>query len=123
LTILVKYDIINVVANETTLIIKWGCKMGVSTEILKARKLGVREFKEHVSKKLLGGLLVITDRSKPISVNVPYDELLELVDILDELSDRETLSIIAKGREAIDRGEEGIPVEEVFERIKAKRKK
>jgi hypothetical protein len=57
----------------------------------------VRDFKTQLSSKLLGDLLVITDRGKPVSVNLPYSDVLELIDILDELTDPETLAMIAEG--------------------------
>jgi len=96
--------------------------MSIAVDLLKADRIGVRDFKEHLSTKLLNNLLLITDRGNPVSVNLPYQDVLELVDILDELTDIETLKTVAEGREAIKTGPEGIPVSNLFNNIRAKRK-
>lgn len=75
--------------------------MSIAVDLLKADRIGIRDFKKHLSAKLLNNLLLITDRGKPVSVNLPYGDVLELVDILDELTDIETLKTVAEGREAI----------------------
>ncbi|MDI6751435.1 MAG: hypothetical protein QME07_01040 [bacterium] len=51
-----------------------------------------------MSTKLLDEVLIITDRGTPISVNLPYSDLLELVDIIDELSDSETIASVQEGK-------------------------
>ena len=96
--------------------------MSTAVDILKADHIGVRDLKEHLSAKLLNNLLVITDRGNPVSVNLPYADVLELLDILDELTDLETIKTIAEGREDIKAGSEGIPVSNLFNSIRAKRK-
>ena len=97
--------------------------MSVSTDFLKARHVGVRDFKSHLSKIYLNRVLVITDRGNPISVNVPYEELLELVDMLDEMSDAETSKTVEEGRKAIRAGAKGVPVSEIFKKVRARHKK
>lgn len=96
--------------------------MSVATDLLKARHIGVRNLKEHLSTKFLKELLVITDRGTPVSVNVPYSDVLELTDILDELSDSETITTIQGGRKAVKAGAKGIPASNLFNKIRAKRK-
>lgn len=93
--------------------------MSIAVDLLKANRMGVREFKEHLSTTLLKDLLVITDRGNPVSVNLPYSDVLELIDIVDELSDLETIKAIDEGREAIAKGAEGIPVSNLFNKIRA----
>ena len=95
--------------------------MSIAVDLLKAQRIGIRDFKEHVSTKLLDNLLVITDRGNPVSVNLPYSDVLELMDIIDELSDVETISTIAVGREQIREGAEGVPVANLFDRLRSKR--
>ncbi len=85
--------------------------MSIGVDLLKADRIGIRDFKEHLSAKLLNNLLLITDRGNPVSVNLPYRDMLELVDILDEFTDMETLKVIAEGKEAIKTGSEGMHVE------------
>lgn len=97
--------------------------MSVSTDLLKARRIGVRDLKAHLSGAYLNKVLVITDHGTPVSINVPYEELLELVDLLDEISDAETVETIAEGRRAIKAGAKGLSASKIFKEIRAKRKK
>ena len=96
--------------------------MSVATTLLKADHVGVRDLKEHLSVKVLNKPLVITERGVPISINLPYSDALELVDLLDEIGDSQTLAIIDEGRKAINTGVKGISVSRLFNRIRAKRK-
>lgn len=92
--------------------------VSITTDILKAEHIGIRELKEHLCKVNLEKTLVITDRGRPISVNLPYEDILELVDMLDELTDAETLAVIAEARAAIKAGAKGIPVSNLFRRLR-----
>lgn len=94
--------------------------MSIATDLLKANHMGIRDLKERLSAKLLEQVLVITDRGIPMSVNLPYSDVLELTDIIDELSDSETLAAIAEGRKAISQGAKGIPVSSLFKKIRKK---
>jgi hypothetical protein len=96
--------------------------MSIATELLKAPHVGIRDIKEHLSKRLLKDMLVITDRGTPVSVNLPYSDVLELADIMDELTDLETVATVQEGRKAIQEGAKGVPVIQLFKRIRAKRK-
>lgn len=96
--------------------------MSIATDLLKAEHMGIRDLKEHLSTKLLGRILVITDRGNPMSVNLPYSDVLELADMLDELSDRETVAAVREGREAIRKGAEGVPFARLFKGDKGKHK-
>ncbi len=99
------------------------CKiMSIATELLKAKHIGIRGLKNHLSKKFLKSFLVITDRGTPVSVNLPYSDVLELADIIDELADLETIETIQEGRKAIKSGAKGIPVSNLFSRIRTKHK-
>ena len=96
--------------------------MSVAVDILKANRVGVRALKEHLTAKLLHKILIITDRGIPVSVNLPYEDVLELMDILDELSDPEIIATIQEGRKTIREGARGVPVSNFFDR-KRKRTK
>lgn len=50
------------------------------------------------------------------SVLLPYDDVLEIVDILEELDDKETLRLIAQGRYALRRSVKGISAPASFKR-------
>ena len=92
--------------------------MSIATDLLKAHHVGIRDLKEHLSTKLLNNTLVITDRGNPVSVNLPYSDVLELMDIVDELSDPETIRSVQEGRAAIRAGSEGIPVSNLFRKTR-----
>lgn len=55
-----------------------------------------------------------------MGVNLPYSDMLELTDIIDELSDLETIRTISEGRKAIREGSKGILVSNLFDRIRKK---
>lgn len=94
--------------------------MGIAGDILKAKHIEIRELKGHLSTKLLNDLLVITDEGKPVSVNLPYSDVPALIDLLDELSDPETLESVREGREAIAAGAEGVPISNLFNKLRTK---
>ena len=97
--------------------------MIMAINILKAPHVGVRELKEKLSAFLKGDKpLVVTDHGAPTNVILPYDDVLELLDILDELNDSETRDIVREGRSAIRSGSEGIPVFPHSKKVSAKRK-
>lgn len=47
--------------------------------------------------------------------------MLELTDILDELADLETITLVAEGRKAIKSGVKGVAVSNLFNKIKKKK--
>ena len=95
--------------------------VSIATNLLKAHHIGIRDLKEHLSTKSLNKFLVITDRGTPVSVNLPYSDMLELTDILDELADLETIADVQNGREAINAGAKSISVSTLFNKIRKKR--
>ena len=96
--------------------------MSIAADLLKAQHIGVRELKKYLSTKVLNQLLVITHRGNPVSVNLPYSDVMELIDIFDELADPETVANVAAGRKAIKAGAKGVPVSNLFKRIREKHK-
>ena len=89
--------------------------MTTAVDLLKAKHCGIREYKEHLSTTLLKDFVVITDRGKPISVNLPYEEML---DIFDEILDPETVNDVLESRKSINSGGKGIPVSTLFNKFK-----
>ena len=92
--------------------------MSLSNDILKAQHMGVRDYKKNLSSKLLDGLVVITDHGKPVSINMPYNEILEIIDIVDEMNDQETIQMVLEGREAVKNKARVVDVKEVFSKLK-----
>ena len=92
--------------------------MSIATSLLKADYVGVKEFRAHLSKILKGHKpCIVTDRGHPTNVLLPYSDMIELADILDELSDPETIETIKQGRKAIESGAQGIPVSKLFKKL------
>jgi hypothetical protein len=115
-----KPGIINVVTFEDTKFEGGEKDMNLATVLLRASHIGIRELKEHLSTEFLKEPLVITDRGEPVSINLPYSDVLELIDILDEFSDAETLAAVQEGRNAISGGARGITVSTLFRKTRKK---
>ena len=85
--------------------------MDIALNLLKAPHIGIREFKERISSLLnQRKTLILTDHGEPSSVLVPYADMLELLDILEEINDPKTRLLIEAGRKSIKQGSKGIPV-------------
>ena len=85
--------------------------MAIALNLLRARHVGIREFKENMSVFLKKrGLLIVTEHGEPTRVVVPYAEMLEMVDLIEELNDPQTRTFVAEGRRAIRSGAKGIPL-------------
>ncbi|MFQ5714557.1 MAG: type II toxin-antitoxin system Phd/YefM family antitoxin [Candidatus Scalinduaceae bacterium] len=91
--------------------------MSIATNILKSPHVGIRDLKIHLSSLLKKGTLIVTERGKPVNVILPYSDMIELLDMLDEITDPETIKTIQEGRKAISRGVKGIPVSNVFKKL------
>jgi len=93
--------------------------MTLASILLKAPHIGIRQFKARLSRFLKSrSPLIITEHGAPVEVVIPYAEALEMVDLIDEATDLETLKDIQEGRGAIKKGARGIPVARLFKRIR-----
>jgi len=96
--------------------------MSIVLDFLKAEHIGARAFRNRLFEFLKGDEpLIITEHGKPVRVMLDYEAMLELLDILDELSDPETIEAVREGRKAINSSAKGIPVSRLFHRIRAQR--
>lgn len=85
--------------------------MSIAISLLKAPHVGIRELKEKLSSLLRqSGPLVVTDHGAPTNVILPYEDVMELLDIVDEMNDIETRKVVESGRKSIQEGASGIPV-------------
>ncbi len=96
--------------------------VSISTNILKSPHVGIRDLKINLSSFLKKGSLIVTDRGTPINVILPYSDVMELLDMLDEVTDAETIKTIREGRMAIRTGTKGIPVSNVFGKTKTRKR-
>lgn len=96
--------------------------MSITLDFLKAKHVGSRELRSRLFKLLKNGKpLVITEHGQPVRVMLDYAEMLDLLDMLEELSDPETLEAVREGREAIAAGHKGVSAKDLIEKYKAKK--
>ncbi|MBA7493701.1 hypothetical protein ES702_04263 [subsurface metagenome] len=92
--------------------------MSLMTDIVRAGHIGVKNLRDHAPKYMRDNqVYLVTRHGRPTKFLVPYEEMVELMDILDELSDPETLKMVAEGRKAIARGEKAVPAKKVWQRL------
>ena len=97
--------------------------MTVATALLNAKYVGIRDLREHLSKRLKGSkVIVITEHGTPTKVILSYQDVVELIEVLDELRDQMAIQSVQEGRKAIKGGAEGIPVNRLFSQVRASRK-
>lgn len=85
--------------------------MTLAAALLRAPRIGAREFRNKACSFISAGkAYLVTEHGHPAGVFLPYEDAIELADIIDELNDRKLLKIIAEGRRAIHRGAKGIPL-------------
>lgn len=89
--------------------------MDFAVDLIKASHVGIKEMKANITREFLENFMVITDRGRPISVNLPYSDVKELIDIFEELSDPETVAAVLEARKAREAGGKGISVLKAFE--------
>ncbi len=95
--------------------------MTVARALLNAKSVGVRRLKNRLSRFInKNELFIVTEYGSPAGVYVPYEEMMEIVDVLDELQDREAIEAVAEGRRAIMAKRKGISVSKVFKKIRKK---
>lgn len=97
--------------------------MTVTTALLNAKYVGIRDLREHLSKRLKGSkVIVVTEHGTPTKVILSYRDMVELIEVLDELRDQTAIQAIQEGRKAIKEGSEGIPVNRLFNQVRTSRK-
>ncbi len=96
--------------------------MKIAMDLLKADHVGVRDLKTHLSRRLkMRKMLVVTDHSQPVKVIMPYEDMVGLLDMLDEMTDEATLAAVREGRDAVKSGAKGVPVSLLFDKKRAKK--
>ncbi len=96
--------------------------MALALDLLKAEHVGVRKLRNHLFELLKeNNPLVITERGHPTKIMFDYEEILELLDVLDELSDPEVVAAVVEGRKAIAAGAKGVAATDLIEKYKTKK--
>lgn len=93
--------------------------MGIAAGLLRAPHVGIRDLKENLSRLLKSGdPLVVTERGRPVDVILPYADMMNLIDIIDEMTDTETLATVMDGKKAIASGARGVSATRLFRKMK-----
>ena len=96
--------------------------INMAADIMKADHLGIKNLRSNATLKIFEKIFVVTMKGKPVSVNVPYSDILNLIDVIDEISDPETLRLVKEHRDAVKRGVPLIPASKFFAEIRKNRK-
>ncbi len=95
--------------------------MTLATELLRARHVGVRDLKAHLSERIKTRKpLIVTEHGEPKQVIIPYDVIVGIAEVLQELDDKELVKAVRLSRAATKKGN-GIPVEILFNKMRSKR--
>ena len=98
--------------------------MTTATDLLRAPHIGVRDLRLQLSQRLKAHRpLIITEHGEPKKVLLEYEDVIELVEIIEELHDPEVLRLVKAGRTAIQSGFKGIPVEPSFAKLRSSKTK
>ena len=93
--------------------------MTTATDLLRAPHIGVRDLRLQLSHRLKAHKpLIITEHGEPKKVLLEYEDMIELVEIIEELQDPEVLRLVKVGRKTIQSGFKGIPVEASFAKLR-----
>ena len=67
--------------------------------VKEGKYVGVRELRGNLAKMLKSRqAYFVTDHGKPVKALIPYEVLLELLEILEELKDKALIQEVAQGR-------------------------
>lgn len=68
--------------------------------VKEGKYVGTRELRANLAKVLKSRqAYFVTDHGKPVKAMIPYDVLLELLEILEELKDKALIQEVAEGRQ------------------------
>lgn len=91
--------------------------MSSANLLRKAKPVNVREAQAQLSKLIHSkSPSMVLSHGKPVSFLVPYEDMLDLVESLDELKDKKLLGEIAKSRSEYAQGK-AVPAERLFKRM------
>jgi len=96
---------------------KGGAEVSVTSLLRKAKPVNVREAQARLSKLIRSkSTSMVLSHGRPVSFLVPYEDMLDLVDTLDELKDSKLLREIEKGRAEYAQGR-AVPAERLFKKM------
>jgi antitoxin (DNA-binding transcriptional repressor) of toxin-antitoxin stability system len=91
--------------------------MSSANLLRKAKPVNVREAQAQLSKLIRSKFpSMVLSHGKPVSFLVPYEDMLDLVEALDELKDKKLLGEVAKARMEYAQGK-AVPAERLFKKM------
>lgn len=85
--------------------------MTLTMELLRAKEMGVKEFRTNISKRINDHkLTIVTSTKNRKKVLIDYDRLADVLELIEELEDKGLVALVREGRAAIGRGEKEISV-------------
>ena len=91
--------------------------MSSANLLRKAKPVNVREAQAQLSKLIRSkSPSMVLSHGKPVSFLVPYENMLNLVESLDELKDQKLLNEIARARAEYAQGK-AVPAERLFKKM------
>ena len=91
--------------------------MGASSLLRNAKPVNVREAQAQLSKLIRSkSPSMVLSHGKPVSFLVPYEDMLDLVETLDELKDKKLLVEIERARTEYRQGKQ-VPAERLFKKL------
>jgi antitoxin (DNA-binding transcriptional repressor) of toxin-antitoxin stability system len=91
--------------------------MTAASLLRKAKPVNVREAQARLSRLIKSkSPSMVLSHGKPMSFLVPYEDMLDLLDTLEELKDATLLKEITRARDEYARGK-AVPAERLFRKI------
>jgi len=91
--------------------------MSTNNLLRKAKPVNVREAQAQLSKLIKSKEpSMVLSHGKPVSFLVPYEDMLDLVETLDELKDKKLLGEIEQARKDYVEGK-AVPAERLFKKM------
>ena len=97
--------------------------MTLAAQILKAPHIGSKDLRDNMARSIKSNKpVVVTEHGRPRQVLLPYEMMLDLIETVEDLQDKDLMAQIFEGKRAVGAGEAGIPVEASFKKIRSSRK-
>lgn len=91
--------------------------MTTAALLRKAKPVNVREAQARLSQLISSKIpSLVLSHGKPVSFLMPYEEMLDLLETLEELKDQKLLKEIARARSEYTHGK-AVPVERLFRKM------
>lgn len=93
--------------------------MTLALQLLKAPHIGIKALRSHLSSQLKKDRpLIITDHGEPTKVILSYEDMMEILDLMDEAMDSATISNVTRGKKAIQSNPKGVDAESSLRKLR-----